>query len=202
MGEVSLPNVGVSLPRTCIGLEDTSREASETFSSRPASGWLMSIGAASHVDYEHKEVPSCRRSHRTCGSTARPRRPPSSTRRSSRTAASTRSSARPRDNPSTREGDVLTVEFTLAGSPFVGLNGGPDFTFNEAVSFSIDCDGPGRGRPLLGRARRGRRRAQRVRLAEGPLRRVVAGHAAPAERDAREPRPRRAHAAPWRRCWR
>jgi predicted 3-demethylubiquinone-9 3-methyltransferase (glyoxalase superfamily) len=43
------------------------------------------------------------------------------------------------DNPSTREGDVLTVEFTLAGSPFVGLNGGPQFRFTEAVSFSIDC---------------------------------------------------------------
>ena len=45
----------------------------------------------------------------------------------------------PADNPSTREGDVLTVEFTIAGSPFVGLNGGPDFKFNEAVSFSVDC---------------------------------------------------------------
>lgn len=46
----------------------------------------------------------------------------------------------PADNPSTRAGDVLTVEFTLAGRPFIGLNGGPDFRFNEAVSFSIDCD--------------------------------------------------------------
>ena len=46
----------------------------------------------------------------------------------------------PADNPSTREGDVLTVEFTLAGQPFVGLNGGPQFPFTEAVSFSIDCE--------------------------------------------------------------
>jgi predicted 3-demethylubiquinone-9 3-methyltransferase (glyoxalase superfamily) len=45
----------------------------------------------------------------------------------------------PADNPSTREGDVLTVEFTIAGSQFVGLNGGPDFKFNEAISFSVDC---------------------------------------------------------------
>ena len=44
------------------------------------------------------------------------------------------------DNPSTDEGDVMTVEFTLAGSPFIGLNGGPDFRFNEALSFSIDCE--------------------------------------------------------------
>ena len=45
----------------------------------------------------------------------------------------------PADNPSTKEGEVITVEFTLGGRPFIGLNGGPDFQFNEAVSFSIDC---------------------------------------------------------------
>ncbi len=43
-------------------------------------------------------------------------------------------------NPSTPEGAVLTVEFNLAGAPFVALNGGPDFTFDEAVSFMIDCE--------------------------------------------------------------
>ena len=46
----------------------------------------------------------------------------------------------PADNPSTPEGAVLTVEFTLAGRPFMGLNGGPQFPFTEAVSFSIDCE--------------------------------------------------------------
>jgi predicted 3-demethylubiquinone-9 3-methyltransferase (glyoxalase superfamily) len=45
----------------------------------------------------------------------------------------------PADNPSVKEGEVITVEFTLAGRPFVGLNGGPDFPFTEAISFSIDC---------------------------------------------------------------
>ena len=35
---------------------------------------------------------------------------------------------------------VLTVEFELDGQPFVALNGGPDFTFSEAISFLIDCD--------------------------------------------------------------
>jgi predicted 3-demethylubiquinone-9 3-methyltransferase (glyoxalase superfamily) len=44
------------------------------------------------------------------------------------------------DNPSGKKGDVLTVNFTLRGVPFVGLNGGPDFTFNEAVSFVVDCE--------------------------------------------------------------
>jgi predicted 3-demethylubiquinone-9 3-methyltransferase (glyoxalase superfamily) len=43
------------------------------------------------------------------------------------------------DNPSTPAGAVLTVEFIVAGTPFIGLNGGPEFKFNEAVSFSIDC---------------------------------------------------------------
>ena len=43
----------------------------------------------------------------------------------------------PADYPSGKQGDVLTVEFTLAGQKFVGLNGGPEFKFNEAVSFQI-----------------------------------------------------------------
>lgn len=43
----------------------------------------------------------------------------------------------PTDYPSGKAGDVLTVEFTIAGQPFVGLNGGPHFKFNEAVSFQI-----------------------------------------------------------------
>jgi predicted 3-demethylubiquinone-9 3-methyltransferase (glyoxalase superfamily) len=44
------------------------------------------------------------------------------------------------DYPSGKKGDVLTVEFTLAGRKFTGLNGGPNFKFNEAVSFQIYCD--------------------------------------------------------------
>jgi len=34
---------------------------------------------------------------------------------------------------------VLLVSFTLAGERFVGINGGPQFPFTEAVSFQIDC---------------------------------------------------------------
>lgn len=37
------------------------------------------------------------------------------------------------------EGKVMVVQFSLDGHPFVGLNGGPKFKFNEAVSFQIDC---------------------------------------------------------------
>lgn len=36
-------------------------------------------------------------------------------------------------------GTVLTVEFEIEGQAFVALNGGPDFKFNEAVSFIINC---------------------------------------------------------------
>jgi predicted 3-demethylubiquinone-9 3-methyltransferase (glyoxalase superfamily) len=46
----------------------------------------------------------------------------------------------PADNPSTPRGEVLVVNFTLAGQDFVGLNGGPHFKFNEAVSFTINCE--------------------------------------------------------------
>jgi predicted 3-demethylubiquinone-9 3-methyltransferase (glyoxalase superfamily) len=46
----------------------------------------------------------------------------------------------PADNPSTPAGAVLTVDFSLDGSRFIALNGGPDFQFSEAISFSIDCE--------------------------------------------------------------
>ncbi len=37
-------------------------------------------------------------------------------------------------------GSVMTVEFELDGHAFIALNGGPQFKFTEAVSFSVDCD--------------------------------------------------------------
>jgi predicted 3-demethylubiquinone-9 3-methyltransferase (glyoxalase superfamily) len=43
----------------------------------------------------------------------------------------------PGDFPSGKEGDVITVEFTVMGIPCVGLNGGPMFKQNEAFSFQI-----------------------------------------------------------------
>ena len=36
-------------------------------------------------------------------------------------------------------GSVMTVDFELNGQLFVALNGGPDFKFNEAISFQVDC---------------------------------------------------------------
>ena len=46
----------------------------------------------------------------------------------------------PSDYPSGKAGDVLTVEFTVAGIPCLGLNGGPAFEHNEAFSFQIATD--------------------------------------------------------------
>jgi predicted 3-demethylubiquinone-9 3-methyltransferase (glyoxalase superfamily) len=37
------------------------------------------------------------------------------------------------------EGTVMTVSFELDGEPFLALNGGPEYTFSEAVSFQVDC---------------------------------------------------------------
>jgi predicted 3-demethylubiquinone-9 3-methyltransferase (glyoxalase superfamily) len=37
------------------------------------------------------------------------------------------------------KGSVMTVRFELDGQEFIGLNGGPQFKFTEAVSFSVDC---------------------------------------------------------------
>jgi predicted 3-demethylubiquinone-9 3-methyltransferase (glyoxalase superfamily) len=37
-------------------------------------------------------------------------------------------------------GEVMTVEFELDGERFVGINGGPEFKFDEAVSFAIECE--------------------------------------------------------------
>lgn len=43
----------------------------------------------------------------------------------------------PADYPSGKEGDVLTVEFTVMGIPCIGLNGGPVFRHSEAFSFQV-----------------------------------------------------------------
>lgn len=46
----------------------------------------------------------------------------------------------PSDYPSGKAGDVLTVEFTVAGIPYLGLNGGPAFRHDGAFSFLIATD--------------------------------------------------------------
>jgi len=44
----------------------------------------------------------------------------------------------PEDSPGAA-GTVMTVQFELDGQPFIALNGGPEYSFTPAVSFSIDC---------------------------------------------------------------
>ncbi len=46
----------------------------------------------------------------------------------------------PGDYPSGKQGDVLTVEFTVMGIPCVGLNGGPAFKHDEAFSFQVSTE--------------------------------------------------------------
>ena len=46
----------------------------------------------------------------------------------------------PGDYPSGKQGDVLTVEMTILGMPFLLLNGGPQFTFDEAISFQVTTE--------------------------------------------------------------
>ena len=46
----------------------------------------------------------------------------------------------PVDYPAGQSGDVLTVEFTVCGTPFLGLNGGPGFPPTQAVSFMVYTD--------------------------------------------------------------
>ncbi len=43
------------------------------------------------------------------------------------------------DYPGGKEGDVITVAFTLSGRSFIAMNGGPGHPFTDAISLSIDC---------------------------------------------------------------
>jgi predicted 3-demethylubiquinone-9 3-methyltransferase (glyoxalase superfamily) len=60
----------------------------------------------------------------------------------------------PSDYPGGKEGDVLTVEFTVLGIPCLGLNGGPVFKHNESLFIPDRDRRSGRDGPLLERHRR------------------------------------------------
>ncbi|MBN0978832.1 VOC family protein [Pseudomonas hygromyciniae] len=49
----------------------------------------------------------------------------------------------PGDYPAGKQGDVLTVEFTVMGIPCLGLNGGPGIQHNQAFSFQVATDDQG-----------------------------------------------------------
>ncbi len=69
--------------------------------------------------------------------------------------------------PDGEEGDVLVVEFTVAGVACVGLNGGPTFKHSEAFSFQISTEDQGETDRYWERHRRQWRSGKRMRLVQG-----------------------------------
>ena len=90
----------------------------------------------------------------------------------------------PSDYPSGKAGDVLVVEFKVAGVSCIGLNGGPAFKHNEAFSFQIATDDQHETdrywNAIVGKWRAGKR----VRLVQRQVGRFLANHAARADRGA------------------
>ena len=60
--------------------------------------------------------------------------------KNSRITSTTRYSTAGQETHRKQPGSVMTVEFELDGETFTALNGGPDFKFNEAISFQIMCE--------------------------------------------------------------
>ena len=90
-------------------------------------------------------------------------------------------------------GSVMAVEFELEGQKFAALNGGPQFKFDEAISFQIACADQQEVDYFWSKLSRGRQ-GSRVRLAEGQIRPVLAGRSHRALRHADGPRPRQGEA--------
>ena len=90
----------------------------------------------------------------------------------------------PGDYPSGKKGDVLIVEFNVAGVSCIGLNGGPAFKHNEAFSFQIATDDQQETdrywNAIVGNGGHG----EPVRLVQRQVGRVLANHAARADRGA------------------
>ena len=70
----------------------------------------------------------------------------------------------------------MTVDFVLDGQPFTAINGGPEFTFDEAVSLLIECADQDEVDHYWDKLTDGGEEVA-VRVAEGPVRAVVAGRA-------------------------
>ena len=87
-----------------------------------------------------------------------------------------------------RPGEVLTVNFELDGQPFTAINGGPEFPFSEAISLLVDCADQDEIDHYWEQLT-DRRRGGPVRLAQGPVRPVVAGVSGRVGGDADQPEP-------------
>jgi predicted 3-demethylubiquinone-9 3-methyltransferase (glyoxalase superfamily) len=90
----------------------------------------------------------------------------------------------PGDYPSGKEGDVLTVEFTVLGIPCLGLNGGPAFRHSEAFSFQIATDSQEETDRYWDAIVGNGGMENRARLVQGPLGPLLADHPARANRGA------------------
>ena len=74
------------------------------------------------------------------------------------------------------EGTVMTVSFELDGQEFVALNGGPDFTFGEAISFQVSCKNQDEVDSYWSKLSEGGEGGP-LRLAQGQVRAVLADRA-------------------------
>ena len=83
----------------------------------------------------------------------------------------------PGDYPDGKEGNVLTVDFTVLGIPCLGLNGGPQFKHSEAFSFQIATDDQEETDRYWNAIVEQRREGERLRLVQGPLGALLANHA-------------------------
>ena len=89
--------------------------------------------------------------------------------------------------PSAKEGEELTVEFTVLGQAYIGLNGGPNFKPNEAVSFMVLTENQEETDRYWNAIVGQRRRGKRLRLVQGSLGLLLADHAARAARGDTDP---------------
>ncbi len=80
-------------------------------------------------------------------------------------------------------GSVMTVEFELEGQKFLALNGGPQFKFDEAVSFQVFCDTQAEVDYFWSKLSEGGSESP-LRLGEGQVRPVMAGRSVGRARDA------------------
>ena len=88
----------------------------------------------------------------------------------------------PSDYPGGKEGDVLTVEFTVLGIPCLGLNGGPAFSHNEAFSFQVATDDQDETDRYWNAIVGNGGKESAVRLVQGPLGHLLADHPARIDR--------------------
>jgi 2-polyprenyl-6-hydroxyphenyl methylase/3-demethylubiquinone-9 3-methyltransferase len=94
----------------------------------------------------------------------------------------------PGDYPNGKEGDALTVEFTVCGIPCIGLNGGPEFKHNEAFSFQIATDDQAETDRLWNAIVGNRRTGKRVRMVQRQVGPELADHGhAPSSRRSQTP---------------